>query len=115
MSDRFAEFDQIADAFELEWRSGNRPKIGEWLLRVPATDQIHLATMLLPVEFEQRIKLGEHPQVLDYEFLGEALLLIVKDCLHQFFDGTVPDTPAGNRLNPPTATLVLESGSQIGP
>lgn len=115
MSDRFAEFDGMADAFERRWLEGDRPRIEEWLLRVSGPEQAHLARMLFPVELEQRIKLGEYPQVSDYAFCGEELLPIIKACLHEAFDGTVPDPPANSTPSPLSTALELDPGLQIGP
>jgi serine/threonine protein kinase len=115
MSDRFAEFDRMADAFEQEWLEGNRPRLQEWLLQVSGSDQVHLARMLFPVEFEQRIKLGEYPHLDEYEFLSDQLIPIAQECLHEVFGGTVPDPPAGSRLNPALAPLELAPGIKIGP
>ena len=63
VSDRI---DSLYDAFEGEWRAGQRPEIQRYLDRVPVTEQAALLRELIAVDVEIRVQRGESPAREDY-------------------------------------------------
>jgi serine/threonine protein kinase len=58
--------DEVCDRFENAWLSGWRPKIEEYLDGVPQDARAFLVGELLKIELEQRLHLGERPQLDEY-------------------------------------------------
>lgn len=61
--DALRQFDAICDSFERQWRTGEKPRIADFLERVPQSQRNELAMQLLDVEWEARIARGECPRI----------------------------------------------------
>ena len=53
------QIDRISDEFELAWKSGQTPRIEDYLDRVPAAGRLRLLEELLVVEFDLRQDEGQ--------------------------------------------------------
>src|SRR5262249_33416350 len=58
--------DQLCDAFEAEWINGSRPRIADFVDRLPTGEQPALFYELMLVDLEYRHKAGERPSRQDY-------------------------------------------------
>jgi hypothetical protein len=58
--------DQLCDAFEAQWIKGDRPRIADFIDRLPAGGQPALFYELMLVDHEYRHKAGEQPSRQDY-------------------------------------------------
>jgi eukaryotic-like serine/threonine-protein kinase len=59
--------DTFCDQFEDEWRRGERPRIEDYLDKVPEAERAALLRQLLKVEVELRVKAGERVSVEEYQ------------------------------------------------
>jgi serine/threonine protein kinase len=57
----------LRDAFEREWEQGLRPAIEDFLARAPETNRPRLLAELIRVEMTIRYRLGESPNVAEYQ------------------------------------------------
>ena len=57
--------DRICDAFERQWKAGEKPRIEEYLDRAAAGDREHLLRELLALEWEFRANAEEQPDPRD--------------------------------------------------
>ena len=60
------QVDAVCDRFEMAWRSGQRPDIGQFLAEVPAKVRPQLFRDLLSLDLDYRRGLGEQPDVRTY-------------------------------------------------
>ena len=58
--------DQLGNAFELEWKSGGRPRIEVYLRRMSPSARSVLLLELVALEVELRARQGEHVDAADY-------------------------------------------------
>ena len=58
--------DPICDRFEDDWLAGRRPRLEEFLDRVPPADRLTLLAELLGLELDYRLRRGEHVEAEDY-------------------------------------------------
>src|SRR6516164_5114190 len=58
--------DPLCDRFEDDWLAGRRPRLEEFLDRVPPADRPALLAELLGLELDYRLRRGEHPEAEDY-------------------------------------------------
>src|SRR5688572_7747664 len=58
--------DSVCDEFETAWRAGQRPRIEDFVDRVPGSMAQALFRELLEIELQTRRKAGESPRVEDY-------------------------------------------------
>ena len=63
---RMRLLDSICDQFERAWRSGERPRIADFLVKVSGDDRQELARQLIDVDIEQRMAAGLSPSLDDY-------------------------------------------------
>ena len=63
---RLEKIDQVCDRFESAWRSGEHPRIEDYLGQVAEDQRGDLVKYLLPIELEYRAKGGEHPDPHEY-------------------------------------------------
>ena len=60
------QFDAICDSFERQWRTGEKPRMADFLERVTQSHRNELAMQLLDVEWEARIARGESPRIEEF-------------------------------------------------
>jgi serine/threonine-protein kinase len=65
--DDLARIDRIADEFEQVWRRGQRPNIEDHLATASGRFRLALLRELLMIEWQRRLRLGEHPVPEEYE------------------------------------------------
>jgi WD40 repeat protein/Flp pilus assembly protein TadD len=59
--------DQICDRFEAAWKSGQRPRIEDYLVDVSEPERTALLHELIPLDVDYRRLLGENPRPEDYQ------------------------------------------------
>jgi tetratricopeptide (TPR) repeat protein/tRNA A-37 threonylcarbamoyl transferase component Bud32 len=89
--------DAARDDFEAALRSGGRPRIEDYLVRLEREDRSHALAELLLLECEYLRGLGEEPQVDEYRsrFPGDAAL--IDGAFGSTFDRGLPDAAATDR------------------
>lgn len=64
---------QLSEEFRSAWTSADRPGIDAYLSRADPARRTELASLLLRIDIEHRVRSGEEPSVTDYDSLGPAL------------------------------------------
>jgi tRNA A-37 threonylcarbamoyl transferase component Bud32 len=65
--------DQVCNRFEAAWKAGQRPRIEEYLEKVPAEERLHLLRELVGLEMDYRGRAGEPITLEDYRARFPAL------------------------------------------
>ncbi len=114
---------QVQAAFREAWERGERPSLQHYLSGVPADARDHLLTVLLPIEWQQRLRSGEQPTPEEYETLFAEHAAIVKQLSAALIqpDGlSIAETIAWNSdVTPDEQTTILpesltEAYSRLG-
>lgn len=58
--------ESLRDQFDRDWKSGQRPRVEDFLRDVTEPDRTSLFRELLRIEWEQRRRIGEEPTAQDY-------------------------------------------------
>ncbi|HMO13084.1 MAG TPA: serine/threonine-protein kinase [Pirellulaceae bacterium] len=96
MNEKSDELRYLVDDFDIQWSNGGRPSIVDWLDKVELEVQPDLLRLLIPIDVEYRTRLGELPQVSDYDAIGEVHRQIVH---HAFANPTVEETGLDQTLD----------------
>ncbi len=104
---------EVGDPFEAAWRTGRRPRIEEVLAGVAAPERSPLLGLLLALEWEIRLGLGEAPTIQEYRARFPGQDEVIFDAINALILDRDGSDPAGGdaRLLRPSGCLDRASSS----
>jgi eukaryotic-like serine/threonine-protein kinase len=87
------QIEQICDRFEAAWKAGDQPRLELYLGEVAEPLQTILLRQLLPLDWEYRLRLGDHPHASEYEERFPTVAGIVESIRQEIVASTAADSP----------------------